>query len=103
MMEKDIEKFLYLTTYIEQYQQKLGLYGTHGKINPIDEYLGTRTATSQARAANKVSLDYNTFKISKVAMEEKLVRSEAYEAAEKLGVGRSTLANLNQTEVPKII
>ena len=36
-------------------------------------------------------------------MEEKLVRSEAYEAAEKWGVRQSTLANLKQTEIPKNI
>ena len=67
-----------MTTYIESYQEKLGLYGTHGKVDPIDEFLGTRTATSLARQANKVSIDYNTYKSSKLAMEEKLVVSEAY-------------------------
>ena len=54
------------------------MYGTHGKFNALDEYLGTKTATSLAREANKVSLDYNTYKSSKLAMEEQLVISEAY-------------------------
>ena len=53
------------------------------------------------KAANKVIIDYNTYRNSKIAMEEKAIKSPIYEAARNRGVRPSVLKRMKKTELPQ--
>ena len=99
--EKELTNFQFLTTYIDEYQRKLGLYGTKGKQNPIDAMFGTDDHLETVKKSNQVNLDFTTFYESKTHMQSKAIKSNVYENAKSRNFPDSVLKTLSKTEMPK--
>ena len=99
--EKELTNFQFLTTYIDEYQRKLGLYGTKGKQNPIDAMFGTDDHLETVKKSNQVNLDFTTFYESKTQMQSQAIKSNVYENAKSRNFPDSVLKTLSKTEMPK--
>jgi hypothetical protein len=51
------EDFIFLTSYLDAYQAKLGMYNTQYKPTPIDRYLGL-THNAIIKKVNKIEIDF---------------------------------------------
>ena len=72
-----------LHTYIDKYQEKLGLYGTKSKRTAVEKVLAF-THKDILKKANEVYIDFESFKNAKASLIEKnSVRSTLRENAVK--------------------
>lgn len=84
--EQLTEDFIFLTSYLDAYQAKLGMYNTQYKPTPIDRYLGL-THNGIIRKVNKIEIDFQNYKEATLELANSMRPSTVVASAKKAKLG----------------
>ena len=70
LAKEEVSQYQLLHTYIEKYQEKLGLFGTKSKKSEVEKVLAF-THKDIVKKANEVYIDFESFKKAKMSLQEK--------------------------------
>ena len=95
----ELEEYQLLHTYIDKYQEKLGLYGTKSKRTAVEKVLAF-THKDILKKANEVYIDFESFKNAKASLIEKnSVRSTLRENAVKRKLPQKLINQIAPEEI----